>query len=78
MPELPEVEVTRLSLSDRLTGARVEGLRLGKALRWPLGCSAEQVLGARVDAVERMGKYLWLPLSGEAAPAGGLLWHLGM
>ena len=45
---------------------------------WGTYAWAEQVLGARVDAVERMGKYLWLPLSGEAAPAGGLLWHLGM
>lgn len=78
MPELPEVEVTRLSLSDRLTGARVQGLRLGKPLRWALGCSADQLSGAQVTALERVGKYLWLALSRPGSSAGGLLWHLGM
>ena len=29
MPELPEVEVTRLSLADRIAGARIEAVRLG-------------------------------------------------
>ena len=30
MPELPEVEVTRITLADRLRGARVETARVGK------------------------------------------------
>ncbi|MBI3531472.1 MAG: formamidopyrimidine-DNA glycosylase, partial [Burkholderiales bacterium] len=37
MPELPEVEVTRLSFADRIAGARIGSAVLGKALRWPLG-----------------------------------------
>ena len=37
MPELPEVEVTRLSFADRIRGAAVRAVRLGKPLRWPLG-----------------------------------------
>jgi formamidopyrimidine-DNA glycosylase len=73
MPELPEVEVTRLSFADRIEGARVTGVRLGKPLRWPLGCAPEALLSQRVGAVTRRGKYLWLPLE-----QGGLLMHLGM
>lgn len=74
MPELPEVEVTRLSFSDRLQGARVEAVRLGKPLRWPLGCDPESLIGSVVGTAGRRGKYIWLPLP----PAGGLLIHLGM
>ena len=44
MPELPEVEVTRASLADRLLGARVQSARLGKPLRWPLGVAPESLL----------------------------------
>jgi formamidopyrimidine-DNA glycosylase len=73
MPELPEVEVTRLSFSERIRGARVTGVRLGKPLRWPLGCVPEELLAQTVGAVTRRGKYLWLPLD-----SGGLLLHLGM
>lgn len=80
MPELPEVEVTRLSLSGAIEGAVVRDVRLGKALRWPLGCPPEHLLGRVVGAVQRRGKYLWLPLAlrGQEADAGGLLCHLGM
>jgi formamidopyrimidine-DNA glycosylase len=77
MPELPEVEVTRRSFANAIHTARVTGLRLGKPLRWPLGVDPETLLGARVGAVSRRGKYLWLPLEGGANP-GGLLMHLGM
>jgi formamidopyrimidine-DNA glycosylase len=73
MPELPEVEVTRLGFADRILGARVLAVRLGKPLRWPLGCDPQRLVGQRVGAVARRGKYLWLPLS-----QGGLLLHLGM
>jgi formamidopyrimidine-DNA glycosylase len=73
MPELPEVEVTRRSFAQAIHGARVTGLRLGKPLRWPLGADPERLLGQRVGAVTRRGKYLWLPLD-----EGGLLLHLGM
>jgi formamidopyrimidine-DNA glycosylase len=73
MPELPEVEVTRLSFADRIAGARVTAVRLGKPLRWPLGCAPETLVAQTVGAVSRRGKYLWLPLQ-----RGGLLMHLGM
>ncbi len=77
MPELPEVEVTRLSLADRLAGAQVLAARLGKPLRWPLGCTPESLQGLRVGELARRGKYLWLPLS-DGTRSGGLLLHLGM
>ncbi len=73
MPELPEVEVTRLGFADAIAGARIEALRLGASLRWPLGCNAQSLVGRRVLAVRRRGKYLLLDLSD-----GLLLVHLGM
>ncbi len=73
MPELPEVEITRLSFASRIQGARTTGVRLGKPLRWPLGCDADALLSQTVGEVSRRGKYLWLPLE-----RGGLLLHLGM
>jgi formamidopyrimidine-DNA glycosylase len=76
MPELPEVEVTRLSFAERIHGAQVRGVRLGAPLRWPLGRDAASLVGSTVGLVSRRGKYLWLPLAGPAA--GGLLMHLGM
>ena len=78
MPELPEVEVTRRSFAQAIEGATVLGARLGKPLRWPLGVATESLIGARVGAVTRRGKYLWLPVSTTQAEGGGLLMHLGM
>ena len=78
MPELPEVEVTRRSFADRIEGANVRSVRLGAPLRWPLGCTPASLAGTRVGAAERRGKYIWLPLQRDGAPAGGLLLHLGM
>lgn len=73
MPELPEVEVTRLSFADRIAQARITGVRVGKALRWPLGCPPQSLVGRRVMGVRRRGKYLLVDLD-----EGLLLWHLGM
>ncbi|NDG39593.1 MAG: bifunctional DNA-formamidopyrimidine glycosylase/DNA-(apurinic or apyrimidinic site) lyase [Betaproteobacteria bacterium] len=79
MPELPEVEVTRASLVDRLLGATVLSARLGKPLRWPLGCPPESLRGCVVGALLRRGKYLWMPLTARNTnEQGGLLLHLGM
>lgn len=73
MPELPEVEVTRLSFADAIAGAKVMSVRLGKALRWPLGCPMAQLTGRTVLGVRRRGKYLLIDLD-----EGLLLVHLGM
>ena len=73
MPELPEVEVTRLSFAQRIKGARILAVRLGKPLRWALGTDPQVLVGQTVGEVTRRGKYLWL-----AVQRGGLLMHLGM
>lgn len=73
MPELPEVEVTRLSFADRIVNARVKAVYMGKPLRWPLGCETSALQGLQVLGVRRRGKYLLVDLS-----AGLLLVHLGM
>jgi len=73
MPELPEVEVTRRSFADRIAGARVESVRVGKPLRWPLGCDPATLAGRTVRGVRRRGKYLLIDLD-----QGLLLLHLGM
>ncbi|MCU0761725.1 MAG: bifunctional DNA-formamidopyrimidine glycosylase/DNA-(apurinic or apyrimidinic site) lyase [Hydrogenophaga sp.] len=73
MPELPEVEVTRRSFADRIAGARVLDVFMGKPLRWPLGCAPGELQGRVVHAVGRRGKYLILQFD-----TGLLLVHLGM
>jgi formamidopyrimidine-DNA glycosylase len=73
MPELPEVEVTRRSFAERIAGARVESVRIGKPLRWPLGCEPQGLVGRTVTGVRRRGKYLLIDLD-----RGLLLVHLGM
>ena len=73
MPELPEVEVTRLGFADRIAGASIESVRLGKPLRWPLGIEPSNLVGRKVVAVRRRGKYLLIDLD-----RGLLLLHLGM
>ncbi len=73
MPELPEVEVTRLSFAHQIAAARVLSVRLGKPLRWPLGCLPSALIGKSIRAVRRRGKYLLVDLD-----EGLLLVHLGM
>lgn len=73
MPELPEVEVTRRSFADRIAGARILSVRLGKPLRWPLGCMPQTLVGREARHVARRGKYLLVHLD-----RGLLLLHLGM
>ena len=71
MPELPEVEITRQSFAERIAGARIIGVRIGKPLRWPLGCDDVSLLEQTVGHAQRRGKWLWLPID-----RGGLLMHL--
>ncbi len=73
MPELPEVEVTRLSFASAIAGARILHASLGKPLRWPLGLEVQALVGRQVRAVRRRGKYLLIDLD-----HGLLLVHLGM
>lgn len=73
MPELPEVEVTRLSFADRIANAHISDIRVGKTLRWPLGVAPRSLLGRKILGVRRRGKYLLMDLN-----EGLLMLHLGM
>jgi formamidopyrimidine-DNA glycosylase len=75
MPELPEVEVTRLGISKQLIGARVTAVSVHtpklRAMVPP--DLAAHLTGQKISAVQRRGKYLILRCA-----AGSLLVHLGM
>jgi len=72
MPELPEVEVTRLSVAGGLLGARVRDIQMGLPLRWPLGVDPRMLADTVCGEMTRRGKYLWLPLwRPVAAPGDG-------
>jgi len=73
MPELPEVEVARRGFVDRIAGARIDAVRMGKPLRWALGIDPGVLVGRTVRTVRRRGKYMLLDLD-----QGLLLLHLGM
>lgn len=79
MPELPEVEVSRLGLLPFLTGQRIVQVVLrAPRLRHELPASlASRLTGLRVDAITRRGKYLLFDC--ESGRGGGwLILHLGM
>jgi len=89
VPELPEVETVRDGLARHVLGAvvtDVEVLRDYSVRRHDGGPAGfrDQLLGHRLDAAVRRGKFLWLPLGGgddeghDGGPAAALLAHLGM
>jgi formamidopyrimidine-DNA glycosylase len=75
MPELPEVETTRLGIAPYIVGRRVIAATLRRPdLRWPIPVAIRKTLvGQRIEAVERRAKYLMLHTE-----AGSALLHLGM
>src|SRR5579863_5340446 len=77
MPELPEVETIRRQLAPHLEGATLEHVEILDP-RWtrPIEPSlvAEQLVGARVERLDRAGKYLIWELSDDRH----LLMHLRM
>lgn len=73
MPELPEVEVARQSVANRIAGGVIQAVRMGKPLRWPLQIDPQSLVGRQVVSVGRRGKYLLFHLDD-----GVLLVHLGM
>jgi formamidopyrimidine-DNA glycosylase len=75
MPELPEVETTRLGLAPLVVGARIDAVSVyDRRLRWPVPSSLPRwAKGRRVDALERRSKYLLFRCAGDT-----LLVHFGM
>ncbi|MBN9240324.1 MAG: DNA-formamidopyrimidine glycosylase [Micrococcales bacterium 70-64] len=80
MPELPEVEVVRAGLEPAVTGAAVEAVSVydERSLRrhpGPAEDFVDRLVGRRMLAPERRGKFLWIPLDGGTE---ALVVHLGM
>lgn len=75
MPELPEVEVTRLGIAPHLQGRLISAIKIiDGRLRWPVPKALLKILpGKKVKAIERRGKYLLFEID-----EGYLLIHLGM
>ncbi|MDF2446712.1 MAG: DNA-formamidopyrimidine glycosylase [Moraxellaceae bacterium] len=74
MPELPEVETTRLGILPAVAGHRVQRLQVHEPrLRWPVPPELKAIEGQRIGDVTRRGKYLLLHTK-----AGTALVHLGM
>lgn len=75
MPELPEVEVTRLGIAEKLVGARIAAVAVHSAkLRTLVPLELPSILaGQSILSVTRRGKYLII-----TCRQGSLLLHLGM
>mgnify|MGYP000317115567 CR=1 FL=1 len=75
MPELPEVEVTRLGIAPHLLGRKISAVKvIDGRLRWPVPSRLATILqGQQVRSIERRGKYLLMEFD-----TGYLLLHLGM
>jgi len=75
MPELPEVEVTRLALLPAVDRRTVLDVRVReRRLRWPIPANLEVTLrNRRVERLTRRGKYLLWEFE-----HGTLISHLGM
>jgi formamidopyrimidine-DNA glycosylase len=74
MPELPEVEVTRLGIAAELIGREISGAMVREArLRWPVSPEVHTLAGNTVKSVSRRGKYLLIDCG-----SGHLIIHLGM
>lgn len=82
MPELPEVESVARALRATLLGRRLDGIRVrwAAALQPSPAAARRTLLGKRLAAVHRHGKYLFLDFATRrgAKPEAQLLLHLRM
>ena len=75
MPELPEVETTRLGISPHITGQVIMDVVIrNKNLRWPISATLKQnLLTRQFQKIDRRGKYLLCYTN-----HGCMMLHLGM
>jgi len=85
VPELPEVEVVRSGLERHVVDATIESVEVlhpRPVRRDPRGSTgfASALVGQRIVAVRRRGKYFWLALAPmpDRERGDALLGHLGM
>jgi formamidopyrimidine-DNA glycosylase len=74
MPELPEVEVTRLGIAPHLEGRTIDDTVVRHhGMRWPVPATLPAILkGLTVKSVGRRGKYLLLECVPKALPTGAI------
>lgn len=74
MPELPEVEVTRLGISPHILSQTIKKIHVHqRQLRWLVPQQVHLAEGLLIDNVTRRAKYLFIHTK-----AGDLVLHLGM
>ena len=87
MPELPEVETVRAGLAPSLTNATVTAIDVFDARSFKRHIGGVEdfkatMIGSKILAVVRRGKFLWLPLEVPSARSGdqslAMVGHLGM
>ncbi|MDX1302655.1 bifunctional DNA-formamidopyrimidine glycosylase/DNA-(apurinic or apyrimidinic site) lyase [Photobacterium sp.] len=74
MPELPEVEVSRMGITPHVVGQMVTKIVIRNSrLRWPIPEDIQQIEGQVIRSISRRAKYLLLQTD-----AGYAIIHLGM
>jgi formamidopyrimidine-DNA glycosylase len=74
MPELPEVEVSRLGITPHMLGETIEKVVVRhRQLRWIVPQEVHLVEGLVIDSIRRRAKYLLIDTQ-----AGSIILHLGM
>ncbi len=74
MPELPEVETSRLGITPHLQGQTIKAIivRVEK-LRWPVPQELQNLVGQKIQSIRRRAKYLLIDTA-----EGSAIIHLGM
>jgi len=68
MPELPEVETIRRQLAPKVAGREIAAVEIGlpRLLKYPdPACFLREIIGKRIEKLERRGKYLLFRLTGD-------------
>jgi formamidopyrimidine-DNA glycosylase len=74
VPELPEVEVSRLGISPHLEHQTIDKIIVRcKQLRWPIPKEIHLAEGLKITSIRRRAKYLMLDTE-----VGSIVLHLGM
>lgn len=74
MPELPEVETSRLGITPHLQGQEIKAIIVRtEKLRWPIPQELQKLVGQRIQSIRRRAKYLLID-----TPKGTAIIHLGM
>ncbi len=74
MPELPEVETSRLGITPHLQGQEIKAIIVRtEKLRWPIPQELQKLVGQRIQSIRRRAKYLLIDTA-----KGTAIIHLGM